>query len=187
MKQFQIKPDNSSWVDKSPKFDFILKMLFAMCIIAVFCTRSHAQSHCEKDKLFVAEMKIEMPMQYVDAPMVSAGMGISGIYGKGTLLDNMTGIIGAKMIKITIPGKSTNDALQIIPTVTAMYKIRMNGSESGTVHGLAFISGLGNKYYGFDYRAYVAPNGYSFATIGGIAGWDNQTGWHIGFAAIGFF
>ncbi len=35
MKQYSEQPDNYTWVDKSPVFDFVLKFLFASCGISV--------------------------------------------------------------------------------------------------------------------------------------------------------
>lgn len=39
MKQYAEQPDNSNWVDYSPRFDIILKCLFILCIVLVFISK----------------------------------------------------------------------------------------------------------------------------------------------------
>jgi len=163
-------------------------------LLALTSVISSAQSHCEKDKIFVADFSIETKFVKLSVPAMSLNVGVSGVYGKGTILDNFSATVGVKAQRIITeskPGK-TNEALLLIPTGTAMYKFRLDGYDSEVVHGLSVTYGTSSqpgkeKYYSVDYRCYEAPTGKSFATVGMIAGWNNYEGIHIGFTAVGFF
>lgn len=145
-------------------------------------------SHCEKEKLFIGEMKIDMfSFDQAITPSVSVGLGVSGVYGKGTILDNFGAIVGVRAAKETQPDKSNTERLVMIPTATLLYRLRLNGAESTTIHGFAVVAGENRKYLSFEYRPYVAPTGNSFATIGGLFGWNNVTGYTVGFTVLGFF
>lgn len=163
----------------------ILIIINTILLIVIFSSISNAQTHCTRSKVFVAEMNTTMSLQHTGAPLISAGIGISGVYGKGTILDNMTAIAGVRSIVTQEPGKPSNDHLTMLPTATIMYRLRLNGEDSRTVHAFAWITGRG--YTGFDYRAYMAPTERSFAVIGGVVGWNNMSGWNVGVAVLGMW
>jgi len=163
----------------------ILIIINAILLIVIFSSISNAQTHCTRSKVFVAEMNTTMKLKGTGAPMLSAGIGVSGIYGKGTILDNMTAIAGVRSIVTREPSKPSNDRLTMLPTATIMYRLRLNGEDSRTVHSFAWITG--KNYTGFEYRPYMAPTERSFAVIGGIVGWNNVSGWNVGISVLGLF
>lgn len=162
-----------------------MKKILHTAILLLSVSIAHAQTHCTRSKIFVAEMNTTMSLERTGVPIISGAIGISGIYGKGTILDNMTAIAGVKSIVSKEPGKPSNDRLTMLPTATIMYRLRLNGEDSRTVHSFAWITG--HNYTGFDYRAYMAPTERNFAVIGGIIGWNNVSGWNVGIAVLGMF
>lgn len=161
---------------------FILSVLM---LLVAFTSIANAQSHCERSKVFIAEMNTTISLERTGAPVMSVGAGVSGVYGKGTLLDNFSVLGGFKSVIGKEPGKPSNDRLTLLPTATVMYKIRLNGPDSRTVHAFAWVTG--RNYTGVDYRAYMAPTERSFAVIGGIVSWNNLTGWNVGISVLGMF
>lgn len=162
-----------------------MKKILHTAILLLLVSIAHSQTHCTRSKIFVAELNTTMSLERVGAPMMSGGVGMSGVYGKGTILDNMTAIAGVKSIVTYDPGKAFSERLSMLPTATIMYRLRLNGEDSRTVHAFAWITG--NGYTGFDYRVYMAPTERSFAVIGGILGWNNVSGWNVGIAVLGMF
>lgn len=175
----------SPWEKSCEKFSWLVLII----VLLLLSSKSHGQTNCDKPKLFVGEMKVEMFSLAPDFfnPAMSIGVGVSGIYGKGTLLDNFSGIVGIRAYKESEPDKQGNDRLAVLPTATILYKLRLNGIDSKCIHGIGLVSGFDRKYYGIDYRLYMATTSRSFATLGGIAGWNNVTGYTLGFAVIGIF
>jgi hypothetical protein len=162
-----------------------MKKILYTALLTLSVTFAHTQTHCTRAKVFVAEMNMSLGLERTGVPMFSGGVGVSGIYDKGTILDNMTAILGAKSIVVSDPGKPFNERLTMLPTATIMYRLRLNGEDSRTIHAFAWVTG--KNYNGFDYRAYMAHTDRSFAVIGGIVGWNNNTGWNVGLAVLGLW
>ncbi len=162
-----------------------MKTLFTAVALFILFTAT-AQSHCQRDKIFTAGFNIETGKDAMPSPSFS--FGISGIYGKGTIVDNFSAAIGTRYMKTEVGDKAKNDVMQAIPTATVMYRIRFNGSESKLLHAFAFTGSIDRTgFRQYDYRIYGAPDGRSFATVGGLVGWNNITGINIGFSVIGLF
>ncbi len=182
--------------NKRQPWEWIVAILSAVIFLmmASGCTKSYGQSKCDRDKIFVADFSIESKFANIGAPAMSVNMGLSGVYGKGTYIDNFMATVGAKVQKGTLPNKANpgSDYLLVIPTATAMYKLRFNGYDSKLVHALSGTYGLTDiigegRYFSIDYRCYLAPTVKSFATVGAILGWNNYEGFHFGFTTVGIF
>ena len=151
----------------------------------LFILSAHAQTHCTRSKVFLAELNATMGIGRTGAPDFSGGIGMAGVYGKGTIIDNFAVIGGVRSVSRKGTEKYSSSRQEIIPTATIMYRVRLNGIESTTIHTFAWVTG--KDYTGFDYRAYMAPTERSFAVIGGIVGWNNASGWNVGISVLGMW
>lgn len=163
----------------------ILSILIILILI-VMMLKSQAQTHCEKEKIFIGGFSIEATKKF--PTVITPYLGISGIYGKGKIYDNFSAMIGARFDKVEPEDKSRSEAMSITPTGSILYRMRFRGADSKLIHAFAVTTSLSQtNFTQYDWRIYAAPNGYSFATFGGLIGWNNQTGVTVGFTVLGFF
>ena len=158
--------------------------LFLLCAIQLPAQKSR----CDRDKIFVAGFSIEANKKF--PTVTSMYLGVSGSYGRGTPFDNLTATIGLRFDDAQSGSYKVKpeETIVTIPVFTTMYRMRMHGEDSKLVHALAVSTSLNqHKYTQVDWRIYGAPNGSSFATLGGLLGWNTVVGPTIGFTVIGFF
>lgn len=164
-----------------------MKTLLLFSSLLVYSVSMIAQTKCDRDKMFVGGFSIEANKKF--PTVTSAYIGISGIYGKGTPLDNFTATIGVRFDDAQSGYKVTPEqTIVVMPVLTAMYRMRMRGPDSKLIHALAVGTSMNRyKYTQVDWRIYGAPTSRSFATVGGLIGWNTVVGPTIGFIVIGFF
>lgn len=180
MKNSYYQPQRSNGPDWFDIFMIISVMLF------LFALKSNGQTHCEKEKIFIGGFTIEATKKF--PTVITPYLGISGIYGKGKIYDNFSAIIGARFDKVEPEDKSKSEAMSITPTGSILYRMRFRGTVSKLIHAFGVSTSLNQvRFTQYDWRIYGAPTVYSFATFGGMVGWNNQTGISVGFTVLGFF
>lgn len=92
---------------------------------------------------------------------------------------------GARIYDTRAPNRVNEQKVVVTPTASILLKQRFNGEYSKVVHAIGLTGGP--SYHEASYRLYGAPNGYSFATIGGIASYSNVQGMTIGFVIMAIF
>lgn len=170
------------------KIKIALLALLVVFIIWLFSApKSFGQSNCDRDKMFVGGFSVEANKKF--PTVTGAYLGISGIYGKGTPLDNFTATIGVRFDDAQSGYKVTPEqTIVVMPVLTTMYRMRMKGPDSKVIHALAVGTSMNRyKYTQVDWRIYGAHTSRSFATVGGLIGWNTVVGPTIGFIVIGFF
>ena len=93
---------------------------------------------------------------------------------------------GARMYDTPDPGKANEQKVHVTPAATVLIKQRFNGEYSKLVHSLGVTVGT-NNYREASYRLYGAPDGNSFATVGGLVSHSNLQGITIGFVIMAIF
>jgi len=173
-------------ISKIQRALFVILALFLIWLL--FAPKSsYGQSNCDPVKMFVGGFSIEANKKF--PTVTSAYLGISGIYGKGTILDNFTATIGVRFDDAQSGYKvKPEETIVVMPVLTTMYRMRMKGPDSKVIHALAVGTSMNrHKYTQVDWRIYGAPTSRSFATVGGLIGWNTVVGPTIGFVVIGFF
>lgn len=151
-----------------------MKTLFFIIMALVSFTGAFSQ--CQRNTPFTADFLFQ-----------TNGQRVSGSLNFGFLNTTKLSLQGgAKMYDTQDPEKANVQKVNLIPTGTILVKHRFNGENSKLVHALGITAGWSN-YREISYRIYGAPDGYSFATVGGMVSYSNVQGLMVGFVIMGIF
>lgn len=151
-----------------------MKTLFFIIMALVSFTGAFSQ--CQRNTPFTADFMFQ-----------TNGQRVSGSLNFGFLNTTKLSLQGgAKMYDTQDPEKANVQKVNLIPTGTILVKHRFNGENSKLVHAIGITAGWSN-YREISYRIYGAPDGNSFATVGGLVSHSNLQGITIGFVIMAIF
>ncbi|MEI8142854.1 MAG: hypothetical protein WCG90_08310 [Chitinophagia bacterium] len=161
-----------------------MKKLLLLLLIPVFAS---AQSKCDRSTAFTADFTFQSNVA-VTRLNASVNIGVSGFNQVGEKYNRISLLGGLRIYDADLTQRTAtaNSEVFVIPTATMLFKHRFNGYDSKLVHAVGITAG-GNNYIETSYRVYAAPNGNSFATVGGLIAYSNIQGFTVGFVIMGLF
>ena len=149
--------------------------ILSLLIISIL-TNAICNGQCQRNTPFTADFLFQ-----------TNGKNINSALNFGFLnTTKVSAQIGARIYDSQNPEKANEQKVNLVPTATVLIKQRFNGEYSKLVHSLGITAGT-SRYKEISYRLYGAPDGNSFATIGGTASYSNIQGFTVGFVIMAIF